>query len=91
VPVVNQPQISYPAFRLDQPADYLYWLTLQFQVASGLASEAQTHQLQALDQSLRDQIGVDSGPLGAAAAEPFPVLLHTLSPMFAIWHMTGRR
>ena len=81
---------SNSLFRLDQPADYLYWLTLQFQDASGQASEAQALQLRALDQSLRDQIAVDSGPLGLAAGQPFPVLLHTLSPMFAIWHMTGR-
>ena len=82
---------SHSLFRLDQPADYLYWLTLQFQTATDQASEAQALQLRALDQSLRDQISVDSGPLGYAAGQPFPVLLHTLSPMFAIWHMTGRR
>ena len=82
---------SHSLFRLDQPADYLYWLTLQFWTSTGQASEAQALQLRALDQSLREQIALDSGPLGLAAGQPFPVLLHTLSPMFAIWHMTGRR
>ena len=92
VPEVSQSAIpSHSLFRLDQPADYLYWLTLQFWASTGQASEAQALQLRALDQSLRDQISVDSGPLGIAAGQPFPVLLHTLSPMFAIWHMTGRR
>ena len=79
-----------PAFRLDRPADYLYWITLSYQLASGLGTESQQAQFNRLDQSLRAQIAVDSGPLGAAADQPFHVLLLTLSPLFAIWHLTGR-
>ena len=79
------------AFRLDQPVDFLYWLTLQTQLASGIGSvERQQQQFEAMDASLRSQLARDSGPLGAAADQPFPVLLYTLSPLFAIWHLTGR-
>jgi len=78
-----------PAFRLDQPADYLYWVSLQYQLATGLGGEFQQAQFTRMDTSLRTQIAVDSGPLGAAADQPFHILLHTLSPVFAIWHLTG--
>ena len=66
-------------------------MSLQLEVASGLGSEAQQYHFAALNQSLREQISLDSGPLGAAADQPFHVLLRTLSLMFAIWHMTGQR
>jgi len=42
-----------PAFRLDQPVDFLYWLTLQTQIASGIGSVAQQQQFEAMDASLR--------------------------------------
>ena len=70
--------------------DFLYWLTLQTQLAGGMGSVAQQQQFEAMDASLRSQLARDSGPLGAAADQPFPVLLYTLSPLFAIWHLTGR-
>jgi len=97
-PLSAQPEPQVPArpssslrFRLDSPADYLYWVSLQLEVASGLGSQTQLLQFEALDQSLRSQIALDSGPLGAAADQPFHVLFRVLSPMFAIWHMTGQR
>jgi len=64
---------------------------LQVEVASGLGSQAQQEHFEALDRSLREQIAFESGPLGAAADQPFHVLFRVLSPMFAIWHMTGQR
>ena len=97
-PLSAQPEPQVPArpssslrFRLDSPADYLYWVSSQLEVASGLGSQTQLLQFEALDQSLRSQIALDSGPLGAAADQPFHVLFRVLSPMFAIWHMTGQR
>ena len=85
---VSRPPV--PAFRLDQPVDYLYWLTLHTQISSGIGSVAQQQQFEAMDASLRSQLAQDSGPLGAAANQPFHVLLYTLSPLFAIWHLTQR-
>jgi len=52
---------------VDPPADYLYWLTLHVQLASGLGSVEQQQQFQAMDNSLRSQLANDSGPLGTAA------------------------
>ena len=40
-----------------------------------------------MDNSLRSQLANDSGPLGTAATQSLPVLLYTLSPMFAIWQL----
>ena len=84
----SQPE-SFRRFRLDQPVDYLYWLTLHVQLASGLDSVTQQQQFQAMDNSLR--LANDSGPLKTAATQPLPVLLYTLSPMFAVWQMNGQQ
>jgi len=82
----SQPE-SGRRFRIDQPVDYLYWLTLYVQLANGLGSVEQQQQFQAMDNSLRSQLANDSGPLGTAATQSLPVLLYTLSPMFAIWQL----
>ena len=86
----SQPQ-SGRRFRLDQPVDYLYWLTLHTQLASGLDSVTQQQQFQVMDNSLRSQLANDSGPLGTAATQPLLVLLYTLSPLFAVWQLSGRQ
>ena len=70
----SQPE-SGRRFRLDQPADYLYWLTLHIQLASGLGTVTQQQQFQALDNSIRSQLANDSGLLGTAASQPLSVLL----------------
>ena len=82
----SQPE-SGRRFRIDQPVDYLYWLTLYVQLANGLGSVEQQQQFQAMDNSLRSQLANDFGPLGTAATQSLPVLLYTLSPMFAIWQL----
>ena len=86
----SQPE-SGRRFRIDQPVDYLYWLTLHVQLANGLGSVEQQQQFQAMDNSLRSQLANDSGPLGTAATQSLPVLLYTLSPMFATWQLRDQQ
>ena len=86
----SQPE-SDRRFRIDQPVDYLYLLTLHVQLVSGLGSVTQQQQFQAMDNFLRSQLANDSGPLGTAATQPLPVLLYTLSPVFAVWQLSGRQ
>jgi len=79
------------SFRLDTPADYLYWLFLRCRIKSGHATASQTSRFAQIDASLCSQLAWDSSTLAGAADASFDQLLESLGPLFATWSIAGRR